>query len=321
MSAAGQECTDRATFESMDEVQQWVLASVLEDGRRVAPRGEPTLERLAVAFTLTQPRRRCVTNSVRRWSLPLAVGEFCWHASASDDATFLSYYAARWADFAGNDSTIQGSCYGHKAFLGNPSRWERLSQLLRHDWNSRRAVLVFQDPDKVFDIDAIDVACASTLQFLIRNGKLHAVCNMWSNDAIWGLPYDVFLFTMLQELLACQLGVELGHYHHCAGSMHVYERHIELSRRICSVPEGFDLEMPVMTACDQLAAFLDAESRIRTGSDDNVAITHLDEYWQELLVVLQWFQRGKRDASLGTSSMPPATSRYDRLLSFVRVSR
>jgi thymidylate synthase len=319
MSLTLRGCTDRATFESMDDVQRWVLKALLEDSSRVAPRGEPTLERLAVAFTLRHPRRRCITNAARRWSLPLAVGEFCWHVSGSHDATFLSYYAARWADFAGSDSTIQGSCYGYRAFFGHPPRWERLSQLLRFDPNSRRAVLVFQDPDKMFDLDAVDVACASTLQFLIRDGELHAVCNMRSNDAIWGLPYDVFLFTMMQELLACQLGLELGEYHHCAGSMHIYQRHIELSRRICAQPADFDFEMPVMGACEQLPAFLEGESRIRIGPEDDTAFTYLDLYWRELLAVLLWFRRAKRDAALGSALPSPGASRYERLLSLVRI--
>jgi thymidylate synthase len=319
MSSTLRECTDRATFESMDEVQRWVLTAVLADGGSVAPRGEPTLERLALAFTLRRPRRRCFTNAARRWSLPLAVGEFCWHVSGSQDAAFLSYYAARWAGFAMDDSTIQGSCYGHKAFLGNPSRWVLLSRLLRFDPNSRRAVLVFQDPDRMFDLGAIDVACASTLQFLVRDGKLRAACHMRSNDAIWGLPYDVFLFTMMQELLACQLGLELGEYHHCAGSMHIYKRHIELSRRICALPADSDFEMPVMRVCEQLPAFLEGESRIRTGLESDIATTELDLYWRELLAVLQRFRRAKRDAALGSALPSPTATRYEQLLSLARI--
>jgi len=190
---------------------------------------------------------------------------------------------------------------------------------LRFDPETRRAVLVFQDPDKMFDIDSVDVACASTLQFLIRNRKLHAVCTMRSNDAIWGLPYDVFLFTMLQELLACQLGLELGDYHHCAGSMHIYQRHVELSRRICALPADRDFTMPTMGACEQLPAFLEGESRIRTGLEDDPAFTHLDPYWLELLDVLLWFRRAKREAALGSALPPLPVSRYEQQLSLVRI--
>lgn len=319
MTSNLKESVTESTFASMDEVQHWVLTTLLDGGHRVAPRHEPTLERLGVVFTLRNPRRRCILNAARRWSLPLAVGEFCWHVAGSHDATFLSYYARRWADFAVADSTIQGSCYGYKAFAGRPSRWDRLVNLLRFDPETRRAVLVFQDPDGMFDTHSVDVACASTLQFLIRNERLHAVCNMRSNDAIWGLPYDVFLFTMLQELLACQLGLELGEYHHCAGSLHVYERHIELSRRILAGVTDAHFEMPAMQACEQLTMFLQGESSIRTGSANDDTYLSLDPYWRELLAVLSWFRHAKHESASESTVPPPMGFRYQQFLSLLRV--
>src|SRR5206468_2212365 len=81
-----------------------------------------------------------------------------------------------------------------------------------------------------------DAACATSLQFLLRDGVLDAVLTMRSNDAVWGMPYDIFLFTFLQELMALELGVGLGAYHHFASSLHIYERHVALARRVLSQP-------------------------------------------------------------------------------------
>jgi len=47
---------------------------------------------------------------------------------------------------------------------------------------------------------------------LIRNKQLHMLTNMRSNDAFWGLPHNIFSFTMIQEILARTLSVELGTY-------------------------------------------------------------------------------------------------------------
>ena len=47
--------------------------------------------------------------------------------------------------------------------------------------------------------------------------------HMRSNDVFRGLPHDLFCFTMLQELIARSVGVELGSYHHMVGSLHMYE--------------------------------------------------------------------------------------------------
>jgi thymidylate synthase len=47
---------------------------------------------------------------------------------------------------------------------------------------------------------------------------------MRSQDATHVLPYDFFMFTMLQEYVATQLDRDVGSYTHIAGSLHVYNR-------------------------------------------------------------------------------------------------
>lgn len=69
---------------------------------------------------------------------------------------------------------------------------------------------------------------------MIRNSKLDCFVNMRSNDVIWGVPYDVFSFTSLQEILANDLKVDLGTYHHYVSSMHIYDYHYELANKIVS---------------------------------------------------------------------------------------
>ena len=46
---------------------------------------------------------------------------------------------------------------------------------------------------------------------------------MRSNDVIKGLPHDIFCFTMLQEMVARMISVDLGIYKHCVGSLHLYD--------------------------------------------------------------------------------------------------
>src|SRR5437868_15019071 len=60
-----------------------------------------------------------------------------------------------------------------------------------------------------------DIPCTCTLQLAIRDERLHLLANMRSNDWFSGLPHDVFAFTMLQEMLARALGIEVGTYKHC----------------------------------------------------------------------------------------------------------
>src|SRR5438067_2406987 len=101
------------SFDSLDEIQHWTLETLLERGEVARPRGLETLELFPVSLVLNNPRRRRVLNPVRKWSLPLALGEFCWHVSGSNAVDFIEYYAPQWREFTDDGQTIRGSCYGH----------------------------------------------------------------------------------------------------------------------------------------------------------------------------------------------------------------
>jgi len=110
---------------------------------------------------------------------------------------------------------------------------------------------------------------------------------MRSNDVVWGLPYDVFLFTMLQEMLAQTLDLELGSYIHVAGSFHLYERHLALARRVLDESPPAITEMPPMQPVSDLEHFLAAERAIRLGE----AVPLLSPYWANLTGPLVAFAR------------------------------
>jgi hypothetical protein len=111
---------------------------------------------------------------------------------------------------------------------------------LRKDPDSRRAVIHIRELRDGFDLP--DVPCTLALQFLLREGKLNLVVHMRSNDIVLGTCYDVPAFTIMQEVMANDLGVELGSYFHFANSMHVYERHYEMADAARSI------------SCDDLGA-------------------------------------------------------------------
>lgn len=253
-----------------------------------SPRGMTTREVVGATLTIENPRRRCIMSRARKWSLPLAVGEFCWHLSGSDDLSFIAYYAARWREFSENKSTILGSCYGKRVFgrsKKKASQWDLLVELLSKDLMSRRAILNFsQRAEDALDPNSLDVACASTLQFVIRDGAVHAIAYMRSNDVVWGLSYDIFFFTMLQELLASTLGLELGIYQHVTGSLHIYERHIPLAHAILASERLEPFEMPRMESIESIESFLRAEASVRNNYE--FVKPRLPPYWEGLLSVL-----------------------------------
>jgi len=305
-------------FESLDAIHRWALEALFKEGQRAEPRGLATLELSPVAVTLERPRRRCLTNRARRWNLPAAIGEFAWHAAGSTDLGFISYYFKRWTELADDAMSVRGSCYGHRIFgrIGTgESQWERVAELLRSDPWSRRAVLDVYDPELGFRKTVKDAPCACTLQFLIRDDRLHLVTYMRSNDVIWGLPYDVFVFTMLQELLGRELRRPLGTYTHIAGSLHLYENHFALGKEILRSPTECEFEMPLMTAPGELPNFLDIEARLRSGGAVPEDELGLDLYWSSLITVLESYRIFKATGSPERAlERVPTGSRYGVLL-------
>lgn len=100
---------------------------------------------------------------------------------------------------------------------------------LKADPQTRQAVVTIMHPEDVYATDG-SFRCATSLQFLVRDGRLHCTVTMRSNDAWHGLPYNLFAFGQLQCTIANCLGIKVGSYTHAAASMHLYERHWDKAR-------------------------------------------------------------------------------------------
>lgn len=279
------------TFRSdcVNELQILLYRALLEDACQTSPRGMATTELLFVGVELTNPRRRLTTLDGRRWSPRLAAGEFCWNLRGEQSVESLAYYAPRWIEFADNDRKVRGSCYGHKIFTaldGQSSQWDKVVELLQLDPDSRRAVLSFHGQDFADrSIASGDVACVTSIQFLIRSGRLHAITTMRSNDVFWGFPYDVFVMTSLQELMASTLRLDMGSYYHQCGSLHFYN---DKKERIKNVIEGEERNCPEMLPMDSPNGSTDLlkfEEITRKGGDSDLPENH-ETYWYQCCEML-----------------------------------
>lgn len=288
------------TFDSLDSAFIWVINQCLQRGIRSSPRGIETLELFPVAFSIQDPRRRYISIPNRRWSIVYALGEFCWHIRASNSVDEIAHYAPRWRTIADGDTQISGSNYGGRIFQTSDesrSQWDDVIDLLRIDPLSRRAILYFGSTNTTSLASAKDVACAVSLQFLLRGGKLHAIATMRSNDAMLGLPYDVFLFSMLQEMAATSLGVDIGTYHHVAGSLHLYDSSIAMAQEVILGEATETRPMATMQNLSGLKTLLDGETACRAGHFPLIQLSK-KEYWTDLLAVIAaWSFRGMPVAS------------------------
>ncbi|MBD3834507.1 MAG: thymidylate synthase [Brevundimonas sp.] len=206
---------------TLDDLLSKVFEKLLKSKTRLSATKGDNVEISGAVLELTQPRSR-LSRTDAKGTIFSCLGEFLWYVSCSNESEQMEYYISRYKDFAEADGTIWGA-YGPRIFGGARSQYEIVLDTLRNKPTSRQAVI--QLFDRV-DLEAEhkDVPCTCTLQFLQREGVLHMVVHMRSNDAYWGLPHDIFAFTMIQEIVANELGYKLGSYKHLVGSLHLYDR-------------------------------------------------------------------------------------------------
>jgi thymidylate synthase len=166
--------------------------------------------------------------------------------------------------------------------------------MLKRDPDSRRAIIHIRTP---YDSEhaRLDVPCTLALQFFIRDGSLHLHVSMRSSDVILGITNDVPAFTLLQELMALQLGVDLGEYVHCSNSMHIYSRDFEMAEAIIHTIGSLPVTtMPEMKTLPPLEWMSSIEMMMR--SMDNTEklkqllslakTSEIDDYWYDWLILL-----------------------------------
>ena len=106
-------------------------------------------------------------------------------------------------------------------------QWKRNAQLdmvietLRQNPETRQAAISIYDGKEITDY-AHDTPCTYAVQFTIVHNRLDMCVTMRSNDLWYGFCNDQYCFSMLQGLVAHELGIETGVYYHFAHNMHLY---------------------------------------------------------------------------------------------------
>ena len=313
------------------------LSRLMDTGLTAHPRGTTTREHLNYNISLFDPRNRIINFPDRKTNLKYLLGELIWYFSGSNDPVGILPYSKFWdnlrnsGDMPGYPAGTINSNYGYRIFghdehmsvpyteqvmtpagfdeLGelvvSPSlatvvygegQWINTVNILKKDKDSRQAIMNIHRPSDRHAGNK-DVACTLTLQWLIRENKLHLIVNMRSNDIVLGFTNDVFQFTMLQECMAVQLretypDLELGCYYHNAGSMHVYDRHFDMVNKIIADEQTLELPMAPMDVFndDILTALVGTEAAwVAAGMQKDFAFSEvpafntLTPYWQNLV--------------------------------------
>lgn len=193
------------------------------------PRGTLTRELVDVNMVLESPRMRLGFHQHRKYNLPFALSEATMLFAPTRLCEYICHFNQNMLQFSDDGVHMRGA-YGWRIAL----YLNEIVEKLKADPDTRQAVL---DIHALHDLDVAskDIPCTLSLQFLIRERKLHMITYMRSNDLFWGTAYDIVMFSVLQEVIANTLGIEMGTYSHHASSLHVYDHHFQLLNDIQSM--------------------------------------------------------------------------------------
>lgn len=290
-----------------------LAAEIMEGGDEVASRNGRTMELTHVGITLQKPLEREVLVPGRKVNLAAQIAETAWILAGRNDVGWLKHYLRRAPDFSDDGVAWRGG-YGPRLRSwpvrdgGNDSVIDQIAYVvdtLRGSALSRQAVAMIYDP-QIDTQPGKDIPCNNWLSFSSRLGRLDLHVAIRSNDLFWGWSgINAFEWSVVQEVVAGLLGLQVGSLHFSTTSLHIYDQHWgrarDLSTEIPAWPastsprfsadavggtlDGFD---------DLLASWFQLESKIRTGTP--LSQDEVDGFPEPMLrswlMVLQWWWSG-----------------------------
>lgn len=286
------------------------IGGVLRTPQHISsPRGQRIRESLCQGFSISDPLNRLPFAPGRGYSPQYFAAEIVWYLAGMSSLEWIAPYAPFWTRIS-DDGVTCNSAYGARIFAPaesvgiERSQWEWVREELQRDPDSRRAYVHIRTAHDSFHA-RLDVPCTIGMQFMVRGGRLHMWTAMRSQDMILGLGNDVPAFTMFHELMALELGVPIGVYHHTVGSMHIYERDASRAEAIVTAADEartMAVRMPKMPCPMPADSILQLERTMRSGGDlDARAQVHsimtaikqahveVEPYWADIVTLLGAF--------------------------------
>lgn len=261
-----------------DEAWSEAAAAFLVDGeaQEQASRAGSTREILHAAFTIRDPLERWVLARIPAINPAFAIVETVWILTGREDSGLPNHWYPELPKYTGSGERYHGA-YDHRLRCRfGFDQLERAYLALKNNPDNRQVVLQIWDPttdlpDEEGRPAARDVPCNVFSMLKVRDGSLEWTQVMRSNDLFRGVPYNFVQFTVLQEVMAGWLDLEVGSYDHLSDSLHVYEDDFGALKgfdgRVETAPNTDSLRLPKE---ESDGAFAVLEKRLDAMTDDRL---------------------------------------------------
>lgn len=286
-------------FISLDDLLYATYSDILEYGNQINSKRGINKELINYSATLINPRVR-TSMSLHRKLVQSKFAEFAWYLSKEDDKDYIKPYISVYELEEQENNKILGA-YGSKIFSSQNEQkpqYERvIEQILKRKTTKQAYLVISEKEDYKFRKEKHESPpCTIGLHFYVRDSKLNLTSYMRSNDAYYGLPHDLFCFTMLQEMISYRTNIPLGIYTHYATSMHIYDQHFDKIKEYLFEGKQEPIEMPSIKECSSKTLNL-----VSKEFDMNVLeskLEDLDDYWKDYVL----FSNRHSNDSLDTES-------------------
>ncbi|GEN34922.1 thymidylate synthase [Aneurinibacillus danicus] len=223
-----------------DQIYKNLVNDVIENGdwdkdqnvRTKWADGTPAYTKSVISKQITFDNTEVPILTTKRVAWKSAIHELLWfYVKRTSDCAYLDENNVTiWKEWTNKNNNI-GKAYGYQ--LGKPimlkgkitNQVHNLIEELKNNPASRRHVISLWNID---DLDQMALyPCVWNNQWLVKQGKLHLIVQVRSNDLALGNPFNVFQYYVLQRMVAQVTGYELGTLTFNINDLHIYERHIE----------------------------------------------------------------------------------------------
>lgn len=199
---------------NITDVWRKLIGDLFVAGQRSAPRGFETREILNVTIEVLNGLNNIIVSKERDLNYRFMIAEWLWIMGGLNDVESLAQYNSIMRKFSDDGSILNGA-YGPRLSI----QWDYVIKSLKKSHETRQAVASIWTPSPE---SSKDIPCTVSLQWLIREKKLHCIINMRSSDVWLGLPYDYFSFSQLTNMVSSKIEIPVGSITMNLGSSHLY---------------------------------------------------------------------------------------------------
>jgi thymidylate synthase len=178
-----------------------------------------------VTTVYRKPNERVLLSAVRDANPFFHLAEAMWMLAGRNDSAYLDQFVKDFGKRFAEPNGIVHGAYGWRwRQQFSMDQLKTVIRMLRHEPGTRQAVITMWDPNDDLDRPELkDRPCNTHIYLRINAGKLDMTVCCRSNDILWGAyGANAVHFSILQEYLAAQIGVQPGTYYQVSNNFHVY---------------------------------------------------------------------------------------------------